>query len=166
MERANTENLTLQEINQRFGLPEDNDFSKYFDKYDNGLLRLDRNYMYTAYFSSSSVTYIITIWGDTWTNYISNNKKKDSSRLKLCKVKDGFISKEKLEKAKLEFNNSVIECYSIASPNVSISYYVVDSEVFDALEKQIKPSDNNPYDDIPYLGLPDYEKETGHWNID
>lgn len=170
MERIETEKLTLEEINKRFGLPKDNDFYEYLDKHENGVLLMDRNRNYTAYFYDSPITFIILIDSDTFSKYISKRKgsKIDSSQT-LQLVNNRFISKEKLEKAKELFNcDKAIISYGIHPLN-KVLYFINDeeNEMMEEWNKQPKHDYyKNPYEDLPYLGLSEDEFETGHWNVD
>lgn len=166
MENADYSDLTLSEINQRFGLSPNNDFSKYIEKYDNGIPLMDRNYRYTAYFRNSEISYVIEFSSDALSK-IRNSKEEDSLILRLIKTKEGYTPQEKLDKAKKKFNSSIINYYEIVTTNVFVSYLDdEESELYEECDKQNDGSYPDIYDDIPYLGLPEDEQETGHWNID
>lgn len=167
MESAHFNDLTLEEINQFFGLSANNDFLKYIDKYDNGLTRMDRNRRYTAYLKISDVSYVIVFSHDAL-GKIRNKNEKGSPILRLIKTKEGYTSKEKLDKVKQMFNNTIIKYYDITTTNVYVSYLNdEESEMYEAWDKHEEKNYPDIYDDdIPYLGLPDDEQEIGHWNID
>ncbi len=164
MENAVYKDLRLTEINQLFGLSLNNDFSSYIEKYDNGVPVMDRNYNYTAYFRNSEISYIIELSSDALSKI---ERELFSPILRLIKIKDGKNSQEKLDKAKKKFNSTIIECYYIVTTNVFFQYLDdEESELYKELDNQKDENYPDIYDDIPYLGLPEDEQETGHWNID
>lgn len=159
--------LLLEEINKIFGLPVDNDFSNYIEKYDNGVFRTDRNFEYTAYINNSIKTFIVSFKSELWHKYISQKSKISCVRLKLYKIDLEYIGKLKLDYVKLHFNNSEIACFKIVTTNVYMNFLDdEEAEFFEADRSQIEPPDFDPSANIPYLGLRNDEHDTGHWNID
>lgn len=165
MESAIFSDLTLLEINQSLGLPLDYDFLLHIEKYDNGVTKMDSNYNYTSYFKLHETSYVIVISDDAYKRII-NKKEDDSPILRLIKTKREHALQDKLDKSKQMFNNSVIKYYDIRTTNVIVNYLNdEEAEMFEEYEKAERSYPDMNYD-IPYLGLPEDEQETGHWNID
>lgn len=163
-----TEKLNLNQINSRFGLLPEDDILNYLERYDNGVEIMDDNYEFTGYHFSSGITFIVLFTHDAWKVYFSFKKSGVSDFLKIYKLDEKYVNKNKIKNAKQKFKNKNIEIYRIITKNV----YVVDDEA-DFLEgrerereREVNEPKYDPYDDIPYLGLRDDEQETGHWNID
>jgi hypothetical protein len=114
--------LLLEEINKIIGLPVDNDFSNYIEKYDNGVFRTDRNFEYTAYINNSIKTFIVSFNSELWHKYISQKTKISCVRLKLYQIDLEYIGKLKLDYVKLHFNNSEIAFFKIVTTNVYMNF--------------------------------------------
>lgn len=167
MEPIKTQLMTVEEINHFFNLPQNNDFTSYFEKYENGVFFMDRNYAYTAYLNTPKISYILKVDADAWRDYISEKNKSIDRPVKIYEEKIEYLLKDTLENSKkILHKTNEIKFYKIVAPNV-FPYQLSDeeSEFMDGFEEE-QYDRPNPYDDIPYLGLRADEQETGHWNID
>jgi hypothetical protein len=166
MENAYYKDLKLTEINQLFGLSPNNDFLSYIEKYDNDVPLMDTNDRFTAYFRNSEISYVIVFSSDALSK-IRNRKEEVSPILRLIETREGYTLQEKLDKAKKKFNSAIIKYYEVFTTNVFVNYLDdEESELYEKWDNQREESYPDIYDDIPYLGLPEDEQETGHWNID
>lgn len=167
MEQIKTQLMSVDQIKQFFNLPQNNDLSSYFEKYENGVLIMDRNYDYTAYLNTPNILYIVKVQSDTWRDYISEKFKSNDFPIKIFESKIEYLPEDTIENLKKFLNNTnEIKFYKIVAPNC-FPYRLSDEEskFMDGFEEE-QYDRRNPYDDIPYLGLRADEQETGYLNLD